>query len=232
MLKNNEFYTKKEELKKLFYTELTATQIKKELQITNNQYTKLLIEVKKDLGLPSDYRRLPKNFKLYGIDKYYIAEKTDDSFEIVEYSPTIEMVNQKLIEYENTNKDINYIVGQATKEEMLANIEDDYFNNELKWDMIMLKYKIPYHDFYELLNEVKCKRKVTGCRTASRLRYIVPMSRGVWLIRKTINGVKYDYGSFRNLELTIRLRDYLESIDWDMDTWNQNKEELIEGTVV
>ena len=52
---------KVEELKKLFYTELSSYEIQELLQITPTEYNKLLIQTKKSLGLKSSYRRIPSN---------------------------------------------------------------------------------------------------------------------------------------------------------------------------
>ena len=75
---------KKNELKEKFYTDLTAYEIQNQLGISNNEYNKLLILVKKELGLPSQYKRNPKKFKTYGKDKYYVAKTMMDEIEISE----------------------------------------------------------------------------------------------------------------------------------------------------
>ena len=63
---------KRDELKKLFYSNLTSIELQKKLDLTHDDYSKLLSEVKKDLGLPSNYRRTPHRYGKYVKDSYFI----------------------------------------------------------------------------------------------------------------------------------------------------------------
>lgn len=49
------------------------------------------------------------------------------------------------------------------------------------------------------------------------LRYIQRTGSGHWTIRKTINGKRHTYGTFKSLGDAMDERDYLENIGWDYD---------------
>ena len=217
---------KKNELKKLFYSNLTSYEIQNYLNLTQNEYNHLLAEVKKDIGLPTNYRRVPSKISEYKDGKYYIAHKTDGTdFEIISYAPTEQYALDLLEYYDYDNKE-DYFVDKATEEHMLDLIEEDYFNREQSWNTIMVKYNLSYHTFYRLLNIVKKERGVTGTRTGKSTRYIYPFA-NAWKIRKTVNGKQKDYGVYKELDTAIKIRDYLESINWDKDTWNNTKQDVM-----
>ena len=218
---------KVEELKKLFYTELSSYEIQELLQITPTEYNKLLIQTKKSLGLKSSYRRIPSKLLEYKENKYYIAHKTDDDFEIISYTPTMMIAEETLNYYKETNPLETYYIKQATKEHMLDLIEDAYFNKEQTWSTIMIKLKLSYSTFYELLNLVKKKKGTLGTRTGKRLRYIYPAS-NVWKIMKNVDGEQLNFGYYTNIEDAIRIRDYLEKINWNYTVWNNHKIEIVE----
>lgn len=218
----------KEKLKKLFYTDLTSYEIQEMLNISQNEYNLLLAQVKKELGLQTNYRRIPSKLTEYGEDKYYIAEKTEeDDFEIISYAPTLDYAEKTLKHYSDNNEDVEYFIGQATEEHMLKSIEEDYFNKEKSWTQIMIKYKLSYHTFYKLLNKIKEKKGVEGTRTGKNTRYIYHFSNS-WKIRKTVDGKQLDYGVFKDLDTAMKIRDYLENINWNYHYWTNNKKKIVE----
>ena len=218
---------KKHELKKLFYTNLTSYEIQEFLNLSQNEYNKLLAEVKIELGLPTSYRRLPSKLTQYDEDKYYVAERLPNGdFEVMSYAPTLEYAENTL-EYYKSEMGDKYFIKQATEEHMLKSIEEDYFKNEKSWTNIMIQYKLGYHTFYKLLNKIKAKKGVSGTRTGKNTRYIYPFAH-YWKIRKNVNGKQIDYGLFHDLDTAIKIRDYLESINWDYNDWNMHKKEIVE----
>lgn len=225
---------KKNELKKLFYSNLSSYEIQSRLSISQNEYNKLLSLVKQELGLPTNYKRIPSRMNEYSDGKYAIFYKhpQEDDWKIVSYSQTEEYA-ENLIEYykEANHVDGDYWIEQATEEHMLDLIENDYFNNEQIWNNIMIKYKLSYHSFYKLLNKVKERKGLNGVRTGSNMRYIY-FSHNNWVIRKSVDGVQKDYGIFKDLDTAIRIRDYLESINWNYETWKKNKDGLVEAIIV
>ena len=56
---------KLEQLKKLFYSNYTSIDLQRKLNLSNNEYQKLLVEAKKELGLPSNYKRKPHRYGKY-----------------------------------------------------------------------------------------------------------------------------------------------------------------------
>ena len=217
---------KKTELKKLFYTDLSSYEIQELLQISQNEYNKLLARVKKELGLKTSYRRIPSKITEYGEDKYYIAHQTSNDFEVISYAPTIEYAEDTLEYYKNHNPNEDYFIGQATLENMLNFIEEDYFTKEKTWNSIMIKYKLGYHTFYKLLNQVKERKGMRGTRTGKNTRYIYPFS-NYWKIRKTVDGKQLDYGIYKDLDTALKIRDYLENIDWNYTQWTNNKKQIV-----
>lgn len=221
---------KKNELKEKFYTDLTAYEIQNQLGISNNEYNKLLILVKKELGLPSQYKRNPKKFKTYGKDKYYVAKTMMDEIEILTYAPTIDYA-ENFIKKLDTRTDIT--LGQATDESMKKLINKYYFTKGMKWDEIIQKLKLNYHDFYRLLNELKKEKGVTGTRTSNANRYIYKNRRkNSWKIQKTKKGRVYDYGDYNDINLAIKIRNYLEDINWSDEKWDKEKDKVIEEIIV
>ncbi len=135
---------KKNELKKLFYTNLSSNELRNLLNITQKEYNSLLAQVKKELGLEQTYKRMPSKMNKYGENKYYIGHNINDKeFEIISYAPTREIAEDMLSYY----NDDSYWIGQATEEHMLELIEEAYYTKEQSWNDIMLKYKFGYHTF-------------------------------------------------------------------------------------
>ena len=222
---------KKKKLKKLFYTDLSAFEIQEKIGITNAEYTKLLIEVKEELGLPSNYKRKPSKFGKYSSDKYYIIQQTNKNNktydEILTYAPVKSYAENYLKKNKiNPNK---IKIDPANDKNMKKLIEKAYYHDKEKWDTIMLRLKLPYQDFYRLLNELKEEKGLTGTRTSSNQRYIYPYTqKKLWKIRKTKNGKTKDYGDYDDLNVAIKIRDYLETINWNTIQWEQNKDKIIE----
>ena len=208
---------KKEKLEQLFFTPLNAFEIKNILGLTNTEYNKLLTIVKNDLGLPSSYKRNPRKFNKYSKNSYYIGKiiNSENEIEIICYSPTKSGAEEKLNELKHTGDE--FIIGKASDENMKKLISRDYYEKHQKWDKIMNKYKLPYHSFYKLLNEIKLERNNIHTRTTKTMRYIYQYNnKPLWEIRKSFNGKQKSYGVFNELDLAIIIRNYLESIDWNL----------------
>ena len=126
--------TAKEELKKLFYSNLTSTEIQSKLNINNDEYKTLLLEVKQELGLPSNYRRTPHRYGKYVKNSYFIKKYIgSDDFEIITYAPTREDAEDKLRLFDDGVS--VYTIEQATDEHMKELIKHDYFNRKLHWNI-------------------------------------------------------------------------------------------------
>jgi len=84
----------------------------------------------------------------------------------------------------------------------------------------MGKYYGNYSTYKEALEKVK-KLVDSGILRVPvherPLRYIQPTASGHWTIRKTINGERHTYGTYKTLEDAQHERDYLEQIGWDYD---------------
>ena len=220
--------TKKDELKKLFYSNLTSIELQRRLDITNEEYKKLLHEVKNELGLPSNYRRTPHRYGKYVKNSYYIKKyETDGNFEIVSYAPTYDDAENKLRILDDGIS--VYEIEQATDEHMKQLIENDYYKKKMIWSDILKKYQIPYHKFYDLLNQSKKEKGLEDTRTAKDTRYIYKYNRtGRYLIRKNIEGKPCGFGYYKNIDVAVRVRDYLEDISWNVTKWKNNREKVVE----
>lgn len=217
MIPQEALFEKKEKLKKLFYTQLSAFEIKQILEISNSEYILLLSIVKQELGLPTSFKRNPRSFNKYSKNSYYIARKTEnDEIEILSYAPSLDYAEEQLKEIQANEKQ-ECIIGQASDEHMKELISNDYYEKHQKWDVIMDKYKLPYHVFYKLLKEVKLEKNKFRSRTSDEMRYIYQYNnKALWEIRKTLNSKPKSYGVFNDLNLAINIRDYLESVNWNL----------------
>ena len=217
----------KEELKRFFYSNLTSIKMKKKLNLTNEEYQKLLQEVKIELGLPENYRRTPHRYGKYVKDAYFI-KKYDNThnFEVVTYAPTKEDAEEKLRLFDDGIS--VYQIEQATDEHMKELIKEDYFVKRNLWSDILKKYQIPYHKFYSLLNSIKQDYGLKDTRTRKKTRYIYKYNRtGKYLIRKNVNGKPKGFGYYNSIDTAVRVRDYLETIRWNLKKWQSEKEKVV-----
>ena len=74
-------------------------------------------------------------------------------------------------------------------------------------------YKEAFEKAQQLIDEGTLQKPV--CQRP--LRHIQRTASGNWTIRKTINGERHTYGTFKTLADAMNERDYLESIGWDYD---------------
>ncbi len=220
--------TPKAELKKLFYSNLTAVELQRKLNISNEEYQKLLQDVKKELELPSSYRRTPHRYGKYVKDSYFIKQYNEDDFEVLTYAPTLEDAENKLRLFDDGIS--VFEIEQATDERMLELIHEDYFNKKLLWSDILRKYQMPYHKFYKLLNQLKKEHGLTdSTRTNRNRRYIYKYNRtGKYMIRKSLNGKFKAFGYYADVDVAVKVRDYLESIQWNIAKWQNEKDRVVE----
>lgn len=217
-----ELSSKKEDLKKLFYSNLTELEIKNILNLNYKEYRSLLLEVKQELGLPSSYKRKPKRYWKYNEESYYILKRSVDDFEILFYCPTEEIAKIKLDNMEK-DEDCVYIIKKATDENLINLIEDEYLNKKSNWEQIIRKCRIPYHKFYYLLNIIKNRNgKRYNAMREKRFVYKHPPTQK-FVIKKYINGKYVSFGYYDDEESAFKVRDYLEKINWDIDKWESNK---------
>jgi len=219
---------KKDELKRLFYSNLTSIELQRRLDITNEEYQKLLHDVKEELGLPSNYRRTPHRYGKYVKDSYFIKKYNNHGeFEIISYAPTLPDAENKL---QILDDGISvFEIEQATDEHMKKLITKDYYENNMIWSDILRKYQIPYHKFYDLLNEYKKENGLEDTRTAKDTRYIYKYKRtGRYLIRKNIKGKPKGFGYYKDIDVAVKVRDYLEDISWNLNKWKNNREKVVE----
>lgn len=218
----------KNELKKLFYSNLTSLEIQLKLNIDNAEYKTLLQEVKEELGLPSNYRRTPHRYGKYVKNSYFIKKYVgSDDFEIITYAPTYEDAETKLRLFDDGIS--VYTIEQATDEHMKKLIQYDYFTKKLRWNDIIKKYQIPYHKFYDLLNQIKQEMGLINARTVNPKRYIYKYNRnGKYFIRKNIKGKRQGFGYYDDLDVAVKVRDKLEEMSWNLTRWQNERDIIIE----
>ncbi len=218
---------KKEELKRLFYSNLTSIDLQNKLNINNQEYLELLSEVKQELGLPSSYRRVPHRYGKYVENAYFIKKYlVGDDFEILTYSPTLEDAEAKLRLFDDGSSILE--IDQATDMHMMELIQEEYFTKKETGNSIMRKYQMPYHKFYELLRKVKKSKGLESNKTAKDTRYIYKYSKnGKFLVRKNLNGKPQGFGYYKTMDVAVRVRDYLETIAWNLSKWNSEKEKVV-----
>ena len=219
--------TKRDELKKLFYSNLTSIELQKKLNLTHEDYKQLLQEVKKDLGLPTNYRRTPHRYGKYVRDSYFIKKYENEDFEIITYAPTYEDAEIKLRLLDDGIS--VFKIDQATDEHMKELIVEDYYTKKMLWSDILKKYQIPYHKFYELLNEYKKDHGLENTRTTKDTRYIYTYKpNGKYLIRKNVQGKPRGFGYYKTIDIAVHVRDYLEGISWNLTKWKNEREKVVE----
>ena len=223
--------SKKEDFKKLFYSNLTEAEIKELLNLNYKEYRELLLEVKKELGLPSNYRRKPKRYWKYTDDSYYILKKdVEGNFEILCYCPTQEIAEVKL-----NNMDLEenciYEVNQATDDNLIKLIYEEYYIRNNNWEGIINKCKLPYHKFYALLSIIKNELGNDSLNNprSKRFVYKYPPTKK-FVVKKYMNGKYINFGYYDNEDTAIHVRNYLESINWNYNLWEDNKSRIVGET--
>jgi len=220
--------SKKEEFKKLFYSNLTEFEIKQKLNLNYKEYRGLLNDVKKELGLPLSYRRTPKNYGSYTKDSYYILKRKNDEFEIISYCPTKQSAEHKLNKEMNLNDDCIYEIKQANDENLMELIYEEYCIKKNNWEGIIQKCKLPYHKFYYLLSIIKQNLQITHLNTYRDKRFIYkyrPTKK--FVVKKYVNGKYVHFGYYDNEDTAIHVRNYLESINWNFSLWENNKSKVV-----
>ena len=232
------FINLKSEFKKLFYSNLTESEIKKELGLTYSEYQSLLHDVKKELGLPSSYRRKPNLYSKYNKDSYYILEHniSTDDYNIITYRPSFDSAKYELEKILKNSEMFNeYTINKASDEKLLKLIEYLFYTKKYNWEIIISKLQIPYHKFYELLNILK-KDKQDNSQSNRDKRFIYYYNRNqTYTIKKIINGKYCSFGYYDDLETAKHMRNYLESINWNIELFHQHKKEKlreIEGVAI
>ncbi|MBQ6219989.1 MAG: hypothetical protein IJH63_00530 [Methanobrevibacter sp.] len=222
--KNN----KREDFKKLFYSNLTSIDIQRKLDLNNYEYQELLQEVKKELGLPTSSRRKPHRYGKYVKNAYFIKKYDENGeFEIITYSPTSEDAEAKLRLIDDGIS--IYEIDKATDEKMMELIQNDYFTKNMIWSDILKKYQIPYHKFYELLANIKDNLGLSrDIRTTKNTRYVYKQkNNGKYLVKKSLHGKSFQFGYYNNLNVAVKVRDYLEDIQWNVNRWQNEKERIV-----
>lgn len=218
---------KLEQLKKLFYSNYTSIDLQRKLNLSNNEYQKLLVEAKKELGLPSNYKRKPHRYGKYVKNSYFIKKYTEgDDFEIITYAPTLEDAEEKLRLFDDGIS--VYAIEQATDEHMKELIQKDYFENNMLWSDMLKKYQIPYMKFYSLLNEIKQKLGLENIRTVKNGRYVYRHKKSnSYIVKKNIDGKTENFGYYKEYDVAVHVRDYLEDISWNRTKWLSEKEKVV-----
>lgn len=224
----------KNEFKKLFYTTKSASEIREELGLTYTEYNKLLRECKKDLGLPTSYKRNPLSFTKYSKYNYYILEYDilKEMYKINCYRPSLECAKEKLnkILMENDNGFIDYDIEKATDENLLQLINYEFYIKKNNWEDIMIRLQLPYHKFYDLLNILKSKKGDKN-KTNRKTRFIYKYSPSKFVVKKNIQGRIVSFGYYDSHEDAMKIRDFLEENDWDINLYYKLKLKNFEGVI-
>lgn len=216
----------KNELKTLFYSNLSAVDLQKRLNLNHEEYLEILSEVKEELGLPSSFKRLPHMYNKYVPDAFFIKKSIGEDFEILAYTPTYHDAENKLCLFDDGISVLS--IEQATEEHMMELIEEDYYEHHIYWNELLKKYQIGYHKFFDLLRKIKEKKGLKGTRTSNQERYIYKYNpTKKYYIKKTITGQQYIFGYYNTKNAAIRVRDYLEEHNWNKEKWDDEKEEVI-----
>lgn len=219
--------SKKEEFKKLFYSNLTEAEIKEVLNINYREYRQLLKEVKKELGLPSNYRRQPKRYWEYTEDSYYILKRDrNEDFEILCYCPTKELAEIKLSKL-SLEEDCTYEINKANDKNLMNLIYTEYYINGNNWEGIIKKCKLPYHKFYDLLSIIKAESGNSNIILGNK-RFIYEYSpTKKFVVKKYVHGKYVNFGYYDDVDIAIHVRNYLESINWNFNLWKNNKTRVV-----
>lgn len=215
--------SKKEAFKRLFYTNLTENEIKHELGLDYKEYRSLLRDVKHELGLPSSYRRRPQQYGRYDKDSYYILKKCSTDFEIIGYYP-VRSVALELVSTFEGDSGFTYVVEEASDNNLKSIIEWGYIRLGFNWENLISRMKLPYHKFYSLLNLVKIESRVSS---NNPYRFVYKMGDG-YVVRRTVKGKVLGFGSYKDRKSACLVRDYLESVCWDVGVWDEHKLEVFD----
>ena len=200
-----------------FYSNLTASELKSLLNLNYKEYKELSDRTKKYFNLPSSYRRQPHKYFKYEKDSYYILMINNTDFQILDYYPRKILAEKEL---GNIDEDMDYIycIEKATDDNLIHLIEFGYLTLGWNWELLLAKTKLPYSKFYKLLNTVK---KLNNCNINRSDRYIYQLPNGEYRVSRTFEGKQSSFGVYENKEFAIRVRDYLESIGWDKELWDE-----------
>ena len=125
------------------------------------------------------------------------------------------------------DEDSVYIVEQATDDNLVKLIKEEYWDKKSNWEKIIQKCKLPYHKFYYLLNLIKDENgKLDNAVRDKRFIYkYTPTQK--FVIKKYINGKYVSFGYYDDEETAVKVRDYLEKINWDINVWEYNKNSVV-----
>lgn len=214
-------------LKKLFFTKLTSEELKRALEITDDEYSVLLNRVKQELGLGEDYYRTPQQYGKYNPQAYFLELTTPDEIIINGYYNDYNTALKLKKEFETGNNNYDNVrVIQATDKNMIQLLYQEY-TGELDASSLMKKYQLPYQQYYRLLKKLKKTYDIKESRITASSRYIYEYS-NAYQIKKKVGGTQYYFGSYDSFETAKRVRDYLENHDWNITEWESNKETILE----
>ena len=107
-------------------------------------------------------------------------------------------------------------------------IQKDYFENNMLWSDMLKKYQIPYMKFYSLLNEIKQKLGLENIRTVKNGRYVYRHKKSnSYIVKKNIDGKTENFGYYKEYDVAVHVRDYLEDISWNRTKWLSEKEKVV-----
>lgn len=208
---------KKEEIKKYFFTNMISTEIMDKIGISYNEYNNLLKDVKKELDLPECYRRNPRKYGQYHKGCYMILDKNNN---LVDYYPTREIAIE--------NKADDCYVLKADDIELLNLLEDD-FDKDISFDELMVKYKLPYHKILELIKKMKNRKGLASNqnRVTNKYHHIYKYPPDRLVIKKYMDGKLMTFGYYDNYDDAVKMRNYLEGINWNHSVWLANRNNVI-----
>ena len=212
-------------LKKLFFTRLTSEELKIVLEVTDDEYYNLLTKAKQELGLAENYYRTPQSYNQYNKKAYLIELTLDDETIINGYYNDYDVALGLKKEYETGNKYRIINIIQATDENMIKLLYKDYPNHDTP--SLMKKYQLPYQQYYRLLKKLKETYNITESRTRADSRYIYKYD-DKYQLKKKVDKTQYYFGVYDNFETAKRVRDYLETHNWNIQEWEDNKETILE----
>lgn len=205
-----------EQLKAYYYTTLSSYEIREIVGISTRTYNRLLKTVKKELGVDENSYRTPRVHNKYHNGCYMIINTL--KIQVHSYHPTLQQALLKNSEINNPD----YVVKKVTDEDILEMIKQEY-DKDYSWDQLQSKFKLPYNRLYEFIHIIKEELNSTkDYRLANPHRYIYKYFDKVY-IRKRIGDKNHFFGYYNNYEDAMKIRDYLESIEWDYGCWLTNK---------
>lgn len=208
-----------------FYSPYTEYQIKNMLGLSNSEYQSLLKDAKEYFDLPLSYRRQPSLYDKYSKNNYFLLshDLKKDDYSILLYRPTYELVESEL-ENISLKKDFNYSIHKVDDDFFIELIGFLYYEKKDNWESIIQKLNMPYHKFYFLLSKVK--RNSSNSNRDSRFIYKYKRN-GSYVILKTVNNKRVNFGYYPDIDTARKMRDYLESIDWDIEEFHENKKKNV-----